>query len=151
MESTREIHPELQAVFDEHAAPTHASKRDIHAQLLAVLKVALAAQRQIAEYRSLLTIAKVADHDPELDFKMHHMIGTFASAERNSAASTHFLTLLADDFSQLDRYAAEWLDDIARWKAVGSQRVVLPAGAPPLAPDARLYETAPPDPTEAQP
>ena len=120
MSDHREIHPELQAVFDEHAAPQHTSKRAVHAQLAPVLKVAADIWRQVAEYRARLAQAKVAEHDPDLDFKMEHMFQTLGAAERNAAAFQHVALLLANDFAQLDRYMGEWKADVAQWQAVGS-------------------------------
>lgn len=112
------IHPELAKVFAEHAAPTHASKRSVHDQLAPVLKTASDAQRQVAEYRSQLTQAMVAEHDHELDSKMEHMFQTLGAAEREAAAFAQSGRLLAQAFTQLDRYMAEWRADVARWQAL---------------------------------
>lgn len=112
------MHAELQAVFDEHERPTHASKKAVHEQLGAILRLAGLAQQQVIVYRSLIAQAEVAPHDHALDSKMEMMHQTFGAYEREAAILATCARNLAQVATQLDRYVTEWRSDIAAYEAL---------------------------------
>lgn len=107
------MHAELQAVFDEHANPTHVTKAEVHAALSPILQLTSRAQQQMIVLRSLLTQAELAPHDHALDSKLEMMHQTLGAMEREAGALSQVGRNLALVFTQLDRYAAEWEADIA--------------------------------------
>lgn len=107
-------HPELAAVFDEHASPQHCSKRSAHDQLQPLLCFAACAQKQLAEYREKLLAAELADHDHQLDGKLERLHQTLGAIDRDLPAFIDAGRRIALSFTQLDRYFAETRDDLAR-------------------------------------
>jgi hypothetical protein len=101
------MHPALRALFDEHASPTHASKRDVHNQLGLILTASTAVRKQVLEYKTLLEQAELADHDHQLDGTMEHISQRFASIERELNAAVQHERNLAAIFVELDRYMTE--------------------------------------------
>ena len=101
------IHPAMQAVFDEHATPTHLSKRALHDQLAPILVVVTAAQHQLVALKALVAQAELADHDHATDGTMEHIRQTFAAAEREVNATMEHARGAAHAFVQLERYMSE--------------------------------------------
>lgn len=128
--TARDIHPELAAVFAEHASPTHASKDNVHAALIPHVTLMGNVQRQVLEYRHTITTAMLVPHDHELDSKLEYMDATLSGLEAAAARISKEMRDLAQAFVRLDQYMAEWQRDIARWQQVGSQPP--PVALPPL-------------------
>lgn len=99
------MHPAVQAVFTEHAKPTHASKGDVSAQLAPILKVAAAIRKQLIEYKSLLEQAELADDS--VAGTLEHIRGTIKGAESQVNALVESARMLAKAFSELDPYMAD--------------------------------------------
>lgn len=111
------MHRELHAVFAEHAEPTHASKRDVHDQMAPLMTMGSAAERQLAEYESLIVQAELAPHDHALDGKLEMMHQTIRAGRREIASMLTHGRDVARVFTQLDRCMAAWREDIATYLA----------------------------------
>src|SRR4051812_33562345 len=111
------MHPELQAVFDEHQHPQHCCKRDAHDALTPIVRLAGRAQQQVSEYKLLIAQAEVAPHDHALDGKMEMMHQTLGAMEREAAALAVHARNLAQTHTQLEYCMTEWQAEIARWEA----------------------------------
>lgn len=111
-------HTELQAVFDEHAKPTHCCKREVHDQMAPIAAVAASARQQVARYKALLIQAQLAPHDTDHDFKLESIKQTIGAIERSVTQLEDAGHAVAMDFTQLDRYMAEWPQEIARMEAI---------------------------------
>lgn len=108
---------QLQRIFDEHEAPTHASKRDVHTALSPMVRLAAKAQQQVLEYRMLITEAAVADdHDPAYSGKLEMMHQAFGAIERQSATLSTAARELAQSMEHLDRIMGESKTDIERYE-----------------------------------
>jgi hypothetical protein len=103
------MHETLQQLFDEHDAPTHACKRDIHDALAPMVRLAASVQKQVLEYRTLVTEATLsASHeDAAMGGTLEHMHQTFGALETHAAALTTAARGIAQAAEQLDRYMAE--------------------------------------------
>ncbi len=107
------IHPELQAVLDEHQAPTHASQDDLRGLLVPIVDAATKVQQQLLQYRRLLVIAETAPHDTRLDGKLEHVHQTLGALEREAAALVAAARQLVRGAVQWDRYLAELPEQLA--------------------------------------
>lgn len=111
----------IQPVFKEHEQPQHCCKREVHDHLAPVVRLAAKAQKQVLEYRTLITEATLAaEHDHALDSKLEHMHQTFGAMEREAGALAAAARGLAQATQQLDRYIEEWKADFARLDAMKS-------------------------------
>jgi hypothetical protein len=124
------MHPELQAFFDEHEKPAHASKRDVHDHTAKAGRLVANIMKQVLEYKALIMEAEAAPHDPALDSKMEMMHQTFGAIERNAQAVAHHYRELTKDFAQLDRYVPAWRDDIDAYHRAQSATTAPPTEAP---------------------
>lgn len=115
------MHTELQALFDEHAAPQHCCKRDVHDQLGPFVDLAARAQMQVMVYRRMLTTARVTPHDPILDMKLQNIKATIAAMDQNAANLVTAIEQVAHDWEQAERYFSEWKGEVARMEAIKEQ------------------------------
>lgn len=94
-------------LFEEHRAPSHATKQDVHDQLSPVLRVGALVQKQMIEYRSRLTAAELSPDGAGLEGTAEHIHQTFAAVEREASAFVSAGRQLAKAMTQLDRYLTE--------------------------------------------
>lgn len=123
------MHPKIQAFFDEHEAPRHASKAVVHASLQPVAKTVADVQKQMIEYHALLSDIELADdNDHALDPKLEHFRQTLGAVDREVAILAASARNVARAFVQLDRYMATAKTDVARFEAERAAAPVVPDG-----------------------
>lgn len=125
------MHTELDAFFDEHDKPSHASKRHVHDKLGAILALAVPVRMQLVKYKGLLEQAEMASHDHSMDGTLEHIRQTIDAADRELGKVVDHGRNLALAFTQLERYMAD-------------QRKFLEAGNPAPPPVPRLAGTLEP-------
>jgi hypothetical protein len=110
------MHAKLQQLFDEHDAPTHTCKRDIHDALAPMVRLAASIQKQVLEYRTLVTEATLdAEHDDAtMGGTLEHMHQTFGALEQHAAALTAAARGIALAAEQLDRYMRERQAEVSK-------------------------------------
>lgn len=113
----RPIRRDLDALFAEHETPTHQSCRACHDTIKPTADLVLATQKQIAEYRSVLTTFELSEHDRALDGKMEMLHQTLTAMERDASALYASVRQLAKVTAQWDRVMAEARIDVTRWRA----------------------------------
>lgn len=102
----------LDALFAEHAKPTHVSTQALNDQLGPILKVFALAQKQLVEYKSRLADGELAAHDPLLDTKHEHVHQTLGEIEREVNATVDHARKASRAYAQLDRYMAQTQVDV---------------------------------------
>lgn len=111
------MHPTTQALFDEHANPTHCGKRAIHDQLGPILDMIATVKLQVALYQQKRVAAKLADHDHAIDGKLELIKQTLKVVDTALSNFHAEGERAADALTQLDRTMAEARADIARHEA----------------------------------
>jgi hypothetical protein len=102
------IHPELDDVFDEIDAPTHAGKRDVHDQLRPITRLAAAVIKQMVEHKARVQEALLAPHDEALDGYLEAMKQTYDAGLREAHQLQAAADSLGNVMAQLERYGAAW-------------------------------------------
>lgn len=112
------MHEALQALFNEHGAPTHASGAEIRAQLKPILAAGAAIGKQMALYREHHLNAKLDAHDPGFDSMQEQLRQRFAATEKLVANFIDAGEKLADGMAHIDREMAQTKDWVANYEAV---------------------------------
>lgn len=103
----------LKSLFDEHANPTHTSRRDVHDQLAAIVSLGAKVQKQMIEYRACLMEEQLSQADPALEAKYEQIHQTIDAAEREARIHVESGRQLAKTYSQIDRVMAATQLDVA--------------------------------------
>ncbi len=113
------MHQELRTLLDEHKAPQHASKRNIHDQLRSILLTATRISRQMGVYREQHLNAKLAPHaiDPVIEGKLELLKLKYAAAEKACTDLIWHGERLAEIMTELEVAAAETERDLASYEA----------------------------------
>ncbi len=104
------MHAALQAVFDEHAKPTHATSQTIYNQLQAIVAAAALVEKQMVRYHELRRAAMLAPQDERynnLRPKIEQMRGNIEAVERASKQFVSAAETLAATLVQFDRQMHE--------------------------------------------
>lgn len=93
----------LKKLLDEHSAPQHATKQDVHNMISPLLAMGAKVQKQMIEYKARLTEEELSGQSsaPEGETEHHHQ--TFGAIEREVAAFMAAGRNLAKHMNQLDR------------------------------------------------
>lgn len=112
------MHASLQALFDEHATPTHATGDDIRAALKPILAIGARLNKQMAVYREHHLNAKLDAHDPGFDSMQEQLRQRFAAAETRVANFIDAGEKLADVMANIESVMAQTREYVANYEAV---------------------------------
>lgn len=121
------MHAQLAAALAEHRTPTHVGKRAVHDRMQPLDDLVADIQYQVIKHHQLLDRALRVEHDPAYDGFVERVRQTIDAMEREAKIVEKGMRQLAQTFTQLERYSAEWDADIARYEA---SRVPTPAPDP---------------------
>ena len=108
------IREKADALFAEHATPTHCAKQTVHDQIAPITRLVAGVRKQVLEYQVLIQEMEQAAPDPRLYPVFEHMHQTFGAIEREAAALATSARQVSLSFVQLDRYMADAQADIDR-------------------------------------
>lgn len=106
------IHPELAAVFDEHAKPTHCCHTRAGETIAPAVDIAALTLLQVAEYRRRLLAAENAPHNPIIEPKLEFAHRTLDGLDQLAATFVANGRALRNGFANLDKILRDAKSDL---------------------------------------